>query len=191
MDITDHRQNHDVIVKNNFQHNNHQNPPKNNNDIHNGDDAAAIITISPVSKKQRKCISRSDFLRRGLLSSSSSSQQYHHHHHQQQNFKKTGTTKKKYINKKLRNTVWLTYCGENFHGMCYSCGMTKIDILNFHCGHVQSEYRNGLTVLSNLRPICTSCNLSAGTEDMRDFAIRNGFDKAKICRDHKILGKFF
>ena len=101
-------------------------------------------------------------------------------------FNKKIPFKKTVINKRLRNSVWIKFLGENFKGLCYSCGLSSINVFDYHCGHVKSEATGGPTILNNLRPICSSCNYSAGMEDMRNFAIRNGFDSALICSEHNI-----
>jgi hypothetical protein len=35
-----------------------------------------------------------------------------------------------------------------------------MNVTNFHCGHNIPESKGGITVLENLLPICSSCNLS-------------------------------
>ena len=41
--------------------------------------------------------------------------------------------------------------------------------MSFHCGHVIPECKGGKTNLSNLKPICQTCNLSMGTKNMDEF----------------------
>lgn len=78
--------------------------------------------------------------------------------------------KKKTIPKKLRQLVWNKHIGEsNGIGMCKCCLKTKIDKMDFHCGHIVSERDGGLTELSNLLPICALCNRSMGTMNLYDF----------------------
>ena len=54
------------------------------------------------------------------------------------------------------------------------CGET-ISVHNFECGHVVAESKGGITCISNLRPICSRCNASIGTDNMIDFMKRYGF----------------
>jgi 5-methylcytosine-specific restriction endonuclease McrA len=79
--------------------------------------------------------------------------------------------KKQKTNFSKRQAVWKTYIGMA-HGEteCLCCKSNKIDVFNFHCGHVVSSANGGNTHLSNLRPICSVCNNSMGTIDMKEFA---------------------
>ena len=54
---------------------------------------------------------------------------------------------------------------------CLCCKKEKIDIRNFHCGHVIAESKGGDLTIKNLRPICAPCNASMGTMSMNDFAL--------------------
>jgi hypothetical protein len=84
--------------------------------------------------------------------------------------------KKKNIPKALRRVVWNTWIGEDIGGtQCLCCKSKKISQFDFHCGHIISEKDGGETTVNNLKPICASCNLSMGSENMDDFIKRNGF----------------
>lgn len=79
-------------------------------------------------------------------------------------------TRKKAIPKKIKLLVWNLYVGEdNVKGTCYCCKKTEIKITDFHCGHFVSEKNNGDTTVDNLRPVCSGCNLSMGSQNMDDF----------------------
>jgi len=41
--------------------------------------------------------------------------------------------------------------------------------MTFHCGHIVSHANGGSMHIDNLRPICASCNLSMGTQNMNEF----------------------
>ncbi len=45
-----------------------------------------------------------------------------------------------------------------------------------HCGHIVSCANNGVTDITNLRPICSTCNLAMGSEHMKTFMINMGYD---------------
>lgn len=75
---------------------------------------------------------------------------------------------KKHICKALRIKVWENEFGQSYFGKCYCC-KTRIDVHNWHCGHLVAEARGGLLKEQNLRPICAMCNLSAGTRNMDEF----------------------
>ena len=81
--------------------------------------------------------------------------------------RKKGTRRK--IPQVKRKMVWERYIGNVVNSKCYCCGITKIHALNFECGHVNSEINGGNENIDNLRPICSSCNKSMGTQNMYDF----------------------
>jgi 5-methylcytosine-specific restriction endonuclease McrA len=61
----------------------------------------------------------------------------------------------------LREQVWVSYIGKKYSSKCYVrwC-KNEINVFDFHVGHNVPESKNGPTVLENLRPICSRCNLS-------------------------------
>ena len=90
--------------------------------------------------------------------------------------------KKKHIPLTLRRIVWNTYIGEHIGAvLCPICNITVITQLNFSCGHVVSEHNGGHTVVENLRPICSSCNHSMGTQHMFEFNESLHEKKKKCC----------
>jgi len=88
----------------------------------------------------------------------------------------TQNYKKATISKTLRNAVWNDNIGDNFaKGQCYvGCGI-EISMQNYECGHIQSEKNGGKTEVTNLKPICSSCNKSMGIKNMIDFSKDTGF----------------
>ena len=94
--------------------------------------------------------------------------------------------KKKKVGKKripaaVKRLVWNKYLGERKgKAKCYSCRVTEITQLSFHCGHVVSEKDKGKTTLANLRPICQNCNSSMGTKNMMDFIQEYGLWESGI-----------
>lgn len=78
----------------------------------------------------------------------------------------------------VRNVVWNTYIGvDNKSGICLCCNSEKIGYANFECGHILARANGGNDTIGNLRPICSLCNKSMGTKNMRDFIDNFGFDK--------------
>lgn len=75
---------------------------------------------------------------------------------------------KQQIPKRLRDEVWKTYIGKQYTGNCYACN-NLLDCSAFECGHVVAEHNGGNTYLTNLRPICSSCNRSCGIQNLDDF----------------------
>lgn len=83
-------------------------------------------------------------------------------------------TKKKTKSKipqSLRIATWKKYVGED-HGksICLCCKSAEISVFTFHCAHVIAECKGGQLTLENLRPVCTSCNLSMGSQNLYDYS---------------------
>lgn len=78
--------------------------------------------------------------------------------------------KKQKISLDTRIKVWNKYIEKNKGtGECWvGCG-TIISQFNFHCGHIKAEFKSGPTTIANLRPICSKCNKSMGTQNMNTF----------------------
>ncbi|ARF08475.1 HNH endonuclease [Catovirus CTV1] len=101
---------------------------------------------------------------------------------------------KKKIPSAVRNKVWNTYVGiDKAIDKCFCCNDEPITKTNFQYGHIISEAKGGEINVLNLRPVCSNCNLSMGTQNMIDFMkqykfnIRNDFQisdqyKKKSCQ---------
>ena len=82
----------------------------------------------------------------------------------------------------MRQSVWNTYIGEDKGASnCFCCENAKITQLSFECGHVIAKSKGGEIHIDNLRPICTTCNKSMGTENLEVFKKR--FDGFKNTSD--------
>jgi 5-methylcytosine-specific restriction endonuclease McrA len=78
-------------------------------------------------------------------------------------------SKRKTIPKSVKDKLWnLTYGREAGIGDCYCCQET-IDSKSFHAGHIISAHDGGSDNISNLKPICATCNLSMGTQNLEEF----------------------
>lgn len=78
--------------------------------------------------------------------------------------------KRKKIPKQIKTLVWNEYIGHDImSNKCLCCKKEKIDVRNFHCGHVTAESKGGDLTIKNLRPICAPCNLSMGAMSMNEF----------------------
>jgi len=77
---------------------------------------------------------------------------------------------RKQIPPNLRELVWITYNVESnsLTNPCFVCKRI-ISFTQMECGHVVSHSHGGEAKLSNLRPICTSCNRSMGTKNIHDY----------------------
>ena len=86
------------------------------------------------------------------------------------------------IPKALREQVWLHFNGQRYNSKCYVrwC-KNKIDVFNFQVGHNIPESKGGPTVLENLRPICSRCNLSMGNNYTIDEWNKLGNVKSPGC----------
>ena len=76
------------------------------------------------------------------------------------------------IPKKIRGLVWKEYFGESMSGNCWCCKKNLEALDDWHAGHIVSHANGGKDGVANLRPVCISCNLSMGTENMDEFKAR-------------------
>jgi hypothetical protein len=73
------------------------------------------------------------------------------------------------IKKKIRDEVWKKRNNDESRiGECYCCS-ERLYYDNFVCGHIQSVYFRGETKVSNLEPICSSCNSDMGTKNLIEY----------------------
>lgn len=77
----------------------------------------------------------------------------------------------------VREQVWRKYLGNVMDGGCYCCDK-GISFTGFHAGHVISDAQGGQATIENLRPVCSSCNLSMGTMLMSDYVQKYGLTGA-------------
>jgi hypothetical protein len=76
------------------------------------------------------------------------------------------------IPKKIRGEAWKIQFGDSTRGDCFCC-KKQLDIFDdWHAGHIIAHSNGGADTADNLRPICGSCNLSMGTENMDAFKAR-------------------
>lgn len=67
------------------------------------------------------------------------------------------------IPKAIRQQAWLDKMGEKYKGKCnISWCENVISVFDFHCGHDIPHSKGGTLDISNLHPICSSCNLGMG-----------------------------
>jgi len=80
------------------------------------------------------------------------------------------SARRKKIPKAVRILVWNLHVGSHKgEDRCMCCKEKKIDVANFHCGHVIAETKGGDLTIKNLRPICSACNSAMGTRSMNEF----------------------
>ena len=73
--------------------------------------------------------------------------------------------KKATIPRALREQVWIQNIGKQFEHKCLvEWCQNSINVFDFHVGHDIPESQGGATNIKNLKPICTRCNLSMGSQ---------------------------
>jgi hypothetical protein len=91
------------------------------------------------------------------------------------------------IPKSVKDAVWRKYFGEKKpYGKCDACEK-RIHYQDFEVGHNVPASRGGTDNISNLRPICGTCNRSMGTLSIEDFKEKYFGDLEKKKRNHDIL----
>jgi hypothetical protein len=84
--------------------------------------------------------------------------------------------RKKAIPKVVKDLTWKTHIGDDIaKTKCLCCGQNEIKMNSFHCGHVVAESAGGSNTVDNLRPVCASCNLSMGAQNMNEFMKEHNF----------------
>ena len=77
--------------------------------------------------------------------------------------------KRKPIGKALRDLVWLKYIGNKMEVKCYCCKIRTIHFTNFQVGHNKAVAKGGKNHISNLRPICGTCNRGMRTQSIESY----------------------
>jgi len=89
--------------------------------------------------------------------------------------------KKKPIPKAVKTAVWNKYIGEKYGtSKCFTGCKSTISCNNHECGHIIAEVNGGEINIDNLRPICSCCNKSMGSQNMNEFIKKHGL-KSKKC----------
>lgn len=101
---------------------------------------------------------------------------------------KRKTKLRRKIPKAVKEAVWGRYIGiKKAEGKCYVCNRT-IHITRFEVGHNKAVARGGSDNITNLRPICRSCNLAMGTMSIETFK-RKYFSKTSKKSVKERVGK--
>jgi hypothetical protein len=79
------------------------------------------------------------------------------------------------IDKKLRARVWMENNGTSMISKCYCCDNELKFTDNYEAGHIIARAKGGSTDISNLKPVCRTCNRSMGTTHMKEYAISKGY----------------
>lgn len=82
---------------------------------------------------------------------------------------------RKRIPKAKRRAIWIKHIGAYiFTAKCLCCNSKRIDPFDFEAGHIEAHSKGGSDDISNLIPICSTCNRDMGTQNLRVF-MRNQF----------------
>ena len=77
-----------------------------------------------------------------------------------------------------RRILWAYYVSEDVgKHKCLCCRTTWMTQSNFHMGHIISQADDGSDDITNLRPICQTCNLGMGKKNMKEYILEKGYDK--------------
>jgi 5-methylcytosine-specific restriction endonuclease McrA len=81
----------------------------------------------------------------------------------------------------LKNQTWLKHCGRVFDACCRCCHINPMNVFDYHTAHIIAVKNGGRTHLDNLLPTCQKCNLSMGTQNLRDFQLIYGYATNNQC----------
>ncbi len=88
---------------------------------------------------------------------------------------------KERIPQALRLATWAHWVGPGKSDtLCLCCACNTINCTNFAMGHVESEAHGGQLTIDNLRPICTVCNSSCGTQNLLEFMHKYKLNTSRI-----------
>lgn len=79
---------------------------------------------------------------------------------------------------RLRQEVWEKNIGDKFWGNCFVCNI-RLHVMEWSCGHIQSEFKGGEMVFENMKVLCKSCNSKMGTENLLEYKARKYPDLVK------------
>lgn len=92
------------------------------------------------------------------------------------------------IPKTVKDNLWDQHFGKEAGiGKCYCCN-AEINSKKFDCGHIISVADGGTNNIDNLKPICSTCNKSMGTQNMetfkKEYFEKNAkFEKCNYCQE--------
>lgn len=73
---------------------------------------------------------------------------------------------------RIKEEVWRRHNGDKTEGTCFVCNIL-ITSFSFVAGHIQPRSQGGPDTVENLRPICSSCNNSMGTQNLLDYKLKH------------------
>ncbi len=82
-------------------------------------------------------------------------------------------SKKAKISSEMRDTIWEKCIGDKARTYCPVCQKREIGMTNFSAGHIEAEATGGVTDVTNLIPICSTCNNRMHTTNLYEYTRKN------------------
>jgi hypothetical protein len=70
----------------------------------------------------------------------------------------------------MKNAVWKHHFNGVTQTLCPVCSTNSISFDNYSLGHIHPESKNGPNIITNLIPICPTCNTLMGTQHLYYYA---------------------
>ena len=91
------------------------------------------------------------------------------------------------IPRAVREQVWLIHMGCTYQNTCpVKWCQNTITVFDFHVAHDVPESKGGSHNLSNLKPICSRCNLSMG----KQYTIKEWEDSFRVGKRRKYYSRW-
>lgn len=93
---------------------------------------------------------------------------------------KQAHSKRKGVPIAVKSAVWHNYYGDAGKAACYVCN--RIDIYRdaFEVAHVRARAKGASDEIRNLRPCCSQCNKSIGTDDLDESSSASTASNVKM-----------
>ncbi|MFZ3169183.1 MAG: HNH endonuclease signature motif containing protein [Candidatus Methanoperedens sp.] len=89
--------------------------------------------------------------------------------------------KRRPIDKNVKSTIWKMHNGLTISGKCYVC-QEPIMHHTFEAGHIIAFANGGTDDISNLKPICKSCNGAMGKMNLEEYKKKYYGSRAKTLK---------
>ena len=96
---------------------------------------------------------------------------------------------RKKMPKHIRDVVWRKYNLPTLIGKCYACG-EQVGYANFEIGHNKAITKRGSDKISNLRPVCSSCNKDIGNRGTIEAYRKRFFGSEEVKIPAEIIAKY-
>lgn len=96
--------------------------------------------------------------------------------------------RKEKITLAMREQIWEKYIGDKAKAKCPVCQTIDIKMSGFSAGHIIPESKGGDTNITNLIPICSTCNCRMSTMDLFEYTLKN-FMRAPVFPGMDAVGE--